>query len=105
MREKVCIRANKTPGNRSGVFRAAWTAEKLRAKMQLNTVSFSFEKKDGKLRIARGTLHPLLYVKPLGTGIRKASYLLIYWDVERRAWRSCDIRRIRAIKEKSWKSV
>lgn len=105
MKKKVFIRANKTPGNRSGAFRAAWVAEKLREKMQLNTVYFSFEKKDGTLRVARGTLHPLLYVKPLGTGIRKASHLLTYWDVERRAWRSCDIRRIKAIKEKSWKSV
>jgi len=105
MKKKVFIRANKTPGDRFGAFRAAWTAEKLRAKMQLNIVSFSFEKKDGTLRLAKGTLHPLVYVKPLGTGIRKASYLLTYWDVERRAWRSCDIRRIRAIKEKSWKSV
>jgi len=105
MKKKVFIRANKTPGDRSGAFRAAWVAEKLKKKMQLNLVSFSFEKKDGTLRLAIGTLHPLLYVKPLGTGIRKASYLLTYWDVERRAWRSCDIRRIRAIKEKSWKSV
>lgn len=105
MREKVCKRANKTSGNRSKAFRAAWIAEKLKAKMQLNIVSFSFEKKDGTLRLAKGTLHPLVYIRPLGTGIRKASYLLTYWDVERRAWRSCDIRRIRAIKEKSWKSV
>ncbi len=63
----------------------AWQVYKLKKRMMTDIVKFSFEKSDGSLRVAHGTLQNLSD-KIKGTG--KANYkTLAYLDTEKQAFR------------------
>ena len=86
------------PGFRwSDILRYAWYFVRLRKWMQNGVVTFTYYKKeDDSLREAKGTLHPLLIPAedtPKGALPRRPNYAnFTYFDLERKAWRSFDIR-------------
>lgn len=67
---------------------AAWKVIKLTIKMKLGNVNFSFNKIDGSVRNAIGTLKNV--PATLGTKAPNLS-LFTYYDVEAQGWRSSRI--------------
>jgi hypothetical protein len=76
----------------------AWKSTKaaiLKAKMLLGEVAFSFTKKDGSLRKAKGTLSPSVIAQYPFTGKQTESPNLVrFFDVEISEWRCFDVARI-----------
>ena len=66
----------------------------LREKLKNGIVTFTYTKKDGTTRQARGTLMQNRYIvgenfiAPKGTGVEKMG-AISYWDLDKDAWRSC----------------
>ena len=68
----------------------SWRAYRLIKRMRKGEVMFAFEKKDGSLRYAKGTLSvnniPQVFAPK---GIRRDNYKSInYFDIEKQEWRS-----------------
>lgn len=66
----------------------------IKEQLEKGIVTFTFEKKDGSVRTARGTRcfdNPLAvgenYVPPKGTSVPKEG-IITYWDLDKSAWRS-----------------
>lgn len=62
--------------------------EELVVKMRTEVVSFSFLKKNGEIRRAKGTLRNDICPSIEGTGRPTPNHLQLYFDVEKGAWRS-----------------
>ena len=73
--------------------------EHLRECMKNSIVRFSYEKKDGEIRDALGTLNPSIIEEhggslPKGTGVTHAD-VFPYWDVNSKGWRGFKIENYR----------
>lgn len=68
--------------------RIAWLNFNLRAKMANGIVKFYFEKVDGTLREAYGTLKAELLPESKGTGRKPNPMVQVYYDTERNEYRS-----------------
>jgi hypothetical protein len=66
------------------------TIKELRSKLRRGEVRFSFEKKDGSIREAVGTLkESLIPAEHLPKGEREPSPLVVnFYDLEKSSWRS-----------------
>jgi hypothetical protein len=72
----------------SEALKKAWLNARLKTVMKLRIVKFYFQKVDGTLREAYGTLSDRLI--PAATGVdnrRKNDTVQIYFDTERQEWR------------------
>lgn len=78
---------------------------KFREKLQHNIVVFKYIKLDNTIRRARGTLIKR-YLPPIkGTGVEKPDYQFVYYDIEKKGWRSFrDFKFIKVISETPDKS-
>ena len=81
----------------SELVRHAWYFERFREWLSEGLVTFTYLKKDNSIRDARGTLCPLLIPKddrPKGTKpiVNCQLSIINYYDLDRKAWRSFDIR-------------
>lgn len=56
--------------------------------LQKNIVTFFFKKRDGTIRKATGTLNPDYILKVTKGGNHKPEYIQVYWDLEKKDWRS-----------------
>lgn len=61
--------------------------EELVIRMRTEIVSFSFMKKNGEIRKAKGTLRSDLCPTSCGGGRPTPKHLQLYFDVEKDAWR------------------
>ena len=79
----------------ASIVKYAWYFERLRRWMHGGIVTFSYWKKDGSIREARGTLCPSLIPEdkmPKGLQNSAISYQTFrYFDLDRNDWRSFDI--------------
>ena len=77
--------------------------EVIRSILKHNKVNFKFEKKDGSLRESYGTCNVIeatiknKEAKPKGTGAAEADHIIKYYDLEKEAWRSFRIEKLRTI--------
>ena len=73
----------------------AWYFERFRSWLKNGIVTFSFWKKDGSIREAKATTHPLLIPldkRPKGNQIINHKFETInYYDLDRNDWRSFNI--------------
>ena len=74
----------------------AWYFEQFRTWLNSGIVTFSFWKKDGSIREAKGTTHPLLIPldkRPKGTDkmVHGKWSMVNYYDLDRNDWRSFNI--------------
>ena len=60
----------------------------MRKKLRENILVFKFQKRDGTISRAVGTLYPDLLPPIKGTGGPKPVYQMVYFDLEKLAWRS-----------------
>lgn len=60
----------------------------MRKMLRENIVIFKFQKRDGTIRRAVGTLYPDLLPPVKGSGGPKPAYQMVYYDLEKFAWRS-----------------
>lgn len=68
--------------------KTAWRNIKLRAQMQQRIVKFYFQKVDGSLREAYGTLRENIIPATAGDDNRKKNDTVqVYYDTEKQAWR------------------
>lgn len=72
----------------SEALKVAWRNFKLRTKMQAGIVKFHFQKVDGTIREAFGTLASHLTPETKGTGRKANDTLQVYYDTEKEAFRS-----------------
>ena len=73
----------------SEALKVAWANMKLKAAMKQRIVKFYFQKVDGSIREAYGTLKESLLPPIKGTDSRKKSETLqVYFDTEKQAYRS-----------------
>lgn len=72
----------------SEALKVAWANIKLHAAMKTKVVKFHFQKVDGTIREAYGTLKIELLPASSNTGGRKENPTIqTYWDTEKEAWR------------------
>lgn len=73
----------------SDALKCAWANIKLRALMQKRIVKFYFQKLDGTLREAFGTLNENMIPSITGDGSKKKNNTIqVYYDSEKQSWRS-----------------
>jgi len=60
----------------------------MRKLLRDNVLTFEFQKRDGSIRKAHGTLHPDFLPPIKGTGGPKPAYQMVYYDLDKFAWRS-----------------
>lgn len=72
----------------SRALKQAWANMKLKAAMRDGIVKFYFQKVDGTLREAYGTLKAELLPKTEGTGRKPSDTVQVYYDTEKQAYRS-----------------
>jgi hypothetical protein len=73
----------------SEALKAAWRNAKLKIAMRLRIVKFYFQKVDGTVREAYGTLAAKLIPTVAGSDERKKNdTVMVYFDAERQEWRS-----------------
>lgn len=65
----------------------AWSLYRLTQRMRAGVVRFAYEKADGTLRRAAGTLHEVAATIK-GTGLPNDALTIRYYDVEADGWRS-----------------
>ena len=61
---------------------------KMKKLLRENILIFKFQKRDGTIRRAVGTLYPKLLPPIKGTGGPKPVYQMVYYDLEKLEWRS-----------------
>lgn len=69
----------------------AWFFEKFRKWLRDGLVTFSYYKRDGELREARGTLNDLLIPRddrPKGIVPERVNTSVTYYDIDKKEWRS-----------------
>jgi len=73
----------------SEALKVAWRNAKLKIAMRLKIVKFYFQKVDGTMREAYGTLATKLIPTVAGNDDRKKNdTVMVYFDAERQEWRS-----------------
>ena len=73
----------------------AWKTIKLWVRLHIeSSVEFVYKKLDGSIRNAVGTLRYDLIPATKGTMRKKRPGLLVYYDLDRNQYRSCDVRNI-----------
>lgn len=60
---------------------------RLRKELKDNIITFKYQKVNGDIRRARGTLHPS-YLPPPRGGAPKPERQMVYYDLDREHWRS-----------------
>lgn len=60
----------------------------LKRKMRRGVVTFTYKKVDGTVRTACGTLKADMLPQTLGTGKKPSHEVLVYFDIDRKSWRS-----------------
>ncbi len=92
MRDVMCLAWQLVKRNgftMSEALKVAWANMKLKAAMKNRIVKFYFQKVDGSIREAYGTLKESLLPPIKGTDSRKKSDTLqVYFDTEKQAYRS-----------------
>lgn len=92
MRDVMCLAWQLVKRNGftiSEALKVAWANMKLKAAMKQRIVKFYFQKVDGSIREAYGTLKESLLPPIKGTDSRKKSETLqVYFDTEKQAYRS-----------------
>lgn len=92
MRDVMCLAWQLVKRNgftMSEALKVAWANMKLKAAMKQRIVKFYFQKVDGSIREAYGTLKESLLPPIKGTDSRKKSDTLqVYFDAEKQAYRS-----------------
>lgn len=81
----------------SEALRCAWANMKLKAKMQEGIVKFYFQKVDGTIREAYGTLKESLVPALTGNGRKKNDTIQTYFDTERGEWRCFKIANLKVL--------
>ena len=80
----------------SDIVRHAWYFIRFRQWLKEGLVTFTYLKKDNSIRDARGTLNEMLIPRedlPKGSRGSTPNYAIVnYFDIDRKAWRSFDIR-------------
>ena len=80
------------PASWSGIVKYAWYFERLRKWMSTSIVTFSYWKKDGTIREARGTLDLQRIPAdkhPKGNQSAKVNHSIVnYFDLDKQEWRS-----------------
>lgn len=71
----------------SEALKVAWLNAKVKKAMQSKIVKFYFQKVDGTLREAYGTLKESLLPSTQGTGRKANDTLQTYYDTEKQEWR------------------
>ena len=71
----------------SEALKVSWANIKLHARMQLGIVKFYYQKVDGSLREAYGTLKSDLVPETKETGRKSPVTCQTYYDTERQEWR------------------
>ena len=73
----------------SQALKSAWANVKVKAAMKSRIVKFYFQKVDGTLREAYGTLNASAYGSqaPQGTGRKTSDPVQTYFDTEKQEWR------------------
>lgn len=71
----------------SEALKAAWANIKLRAAMKQRIVKFYFQKVDGSIREAYGTLKENLIPATSGDNRKRNDTVQVYFDTERQEWR------------------
>lgn len=71
----------------SEALKTAWANIKLKAKMHAGIVKFYFQKVDGTLREAYGTLKEDLLPETKGTGRKPSDTVQVYFDTEKEEYR------------------
>lgn len=71
----------------SEALKMAWANTKLLASMRKGIVKFYFQKVDGTLRKAYGTLKESLLPETKGTGRKASDTLQVYYDTEKSEYR------------------
>ena len=66
----------------------SWAIAKLRNAMRKGIVKFMYEKLDGSIRTAWGTLQESLLPASVGTGRKPNETLVTYYDTEKGSYRS-----------------
>ena len=66
----------------------SWAIAKLRKAMRNGIVKFMYQKLDGTIRTAWGTLSDNLVGETKGTGRKANESLVVYYDTEKSAYRS-----------------
>ena len=88
----------------SEALREAWTIHYLREYLRRGIVRFTYVKKDGTLRTARGTnnediippskLPKGILAREIALGLKEPNYKSIaYYDLDKEAWRAFDVSR------------
>lgn len=72
----------------SEALKCAWRNAKLVKAMHAKIVKFYFQKVDGTMRQAFGTLDPHRLPELQGTGRKSADSIQVYYDTEKREFRS-----------------
>lgn len=81
----------RTGKSMSDALKAAWRCFWLKAKAAFGEVRFSYMKKDGTRRDARGTISPgAINYTPNGRGRRTPDHLFLYWDLDAQGYRTFD---------------
>ena len=62
--------------------------KKMREILRKNIVTFKFQKRDGSIRKAHGTLYPDFLPELKGTGGPRPAYQMVYYDLDKFGWRS-----------------
>ena len=73
--------------NKSEALKTAWLNTKLRKAMTAGIVKFYYQKVDGSIREAYGTLAERMVPATLGTGRRANATVQTYFDSEVQDWR------------------
>lgn len=76
--------------------------QELVAMMCVGVVTFSYLKKDGTTRIARGTLSKEMCPKVESSERKTSGHLQIYYDVDKKAWRCFVKDNLLTIKDKNY---
>lgn len=71
----------------SEALRRAWRNVKLRTQMQTRIVKFYFQKVDGSIREAYGTLKESLVPATQGSDRRRSDTVQVFFDTEKQEWR------------------
>lgn len=61
--------------------------KRMRRELRDNIITFKFKKRNGEIRKAHGTLHPD-YLPPLRGGSPKPERQMVYYDLDKKQWRS-----------------
>ena len=73
--------------NKSEALKTAWLNTKLRKAMTAGIVKFYYQKVDGSIREAYGTLAERMVPPTLGTGKKTSATVQTYFDTEKAEWR------------------